>query len=186
MSSRFAVYALVATVLVGGTAFAADALVVSDTEHVEQLADALESGEAVDAVLRWTDPSREEVSVGTGGRPAVFGEGEDVGAARAVERALGELDAALEKEELPLRFGTLVVFTDGTDRAARVPQQEMLDAVNNSNYSVFAIGLGAEIDEEELDGIGRDGTAKAYSTWHLDTHEIVNDVIDGEPIAATW
>jgi hypothetical protein len=37
----------------------------------------------------------------------------------------------------------------------------MLEAVNNSKYSVFAIGLGAEIDEEELDGIGRDGTAMA-------------------------
>ena len=27
---------------------------------------------------------------------------------------------------------------------------------------------------------------KAYSTWHLDSHEIVNDSLDGIPIAATW
>ncbi len=27
---------------------------------------------------------------------------------------------------------------------------------------------------------------KAYSTWHLDDHEVVNDSLDGEPIAATW
>ena len=79
----------------------------------------------------------------------------------AVVQALEELDTALEKEKLPLRFGTLVVFTDGTDRAARVPQVDMLSAVEESKYSVFAIGLGAEIDEEELDGIGRDGTAMA-------------------------
>ena len=79
----------------------------------------------------------------------------------AVVMALAELDGALQKEELPLRFGTLVVFTDGTDRAARVPQADMLTAVSESKYSVFAIGLGAEIDEEELDGIGRDGTAMA-------------------------
>jgi hypothetical protein len=79
----------------------------------------------------------------------------------AVMSALEELDGALQKEELPLRFGTLVVFTDGTDRAARVSQADMLSAVSESKYSVFAIGLGAEIDEEELDGIGRDGTAMA-------------------------
>ena len=27
---------------------------------------------------------------------------------------------------------------------------------------------------------------KAYSTWHLDHHEVVNDFIDGTAIAATW
>lgn len=26
----------------------------------------------------------------------------------------------------------------------------------------------------------------AYSTWHLDRHEIVNDHVDGRAIAATW
>ncbi len=27
---------------------------------------------------------------------------------------------------------------------------------------------------------------KGYSTWHLDAHEVVNDSLDGIPIAATW
>ena len=30
------------------------------------------------------------------------------------------------------------------------------------------------------------GEAKAYSTWHLDHHEIVNDYIDGKAITVTW
>lgn len=30
------------------------------------------------------------------------------------------------------------------------------------------------------------GQAKAYSLWHLDRHEIVNDRIGGKPIAVTW
>ena len=34
--------------------------------------------------------------------------------------------------------------------------------------------------------IGASGTAKAYSTWHLEGHEIVNDELDGAAIAATW
>ena len=40
--------------------------------------------------------------------------------------------------------------------------------------------------EPVLGVVGKDGTAKCYSAWHLDEHEIVNDTIDGEPIAATW
>jgi hypothetical protein len=41
-------------------------------------------------------------------------------------------------------------------------------------------------DETVLGVVGRDGTARAYSTWVLDRHEIVNDVLDGLPIMATW
>ena len=40
--------------------------------------------------------------------------------------------------------------------------------------------------EPVLGVLGRDGTPKAYSAWQLEGHEIVNDVLDGEPIAATW
>ena len=41
-------------------------------------------------------------------------------------------------------------------------------------------------DESVLGVVGADGTAKAYSAWQLDGHEIVNDELDGLPIAATW
>jgi hypothetical protein len=41
-------------------------------------------------------------------------------------------------------------------------------------------------DEPVLGVVGVDGTAKCYSAWHLEAHEIVNDELDGEPIAATW
>lgn len=40
--------------------------------------------------------------------------------------------------------------------------------------------------EPVLGVVGADGTAKAYSAWQLERHEIVNDSLDGEPIAATW
>lgn len=41
-------------------------------------------------------------------------------------------------------------------------------------------------DEEPVIGIVIGGEARAYSTWQLDRHEIVNDVIDGVPFAVTW
>jgi hypothetical protein len=75
----------------------------------------------------------------------------------AVIQALGELDKALHATDVPLRFGTLVVFTDGTDRANRVPLQEMIDAVEASPHAVYAIGVGNEIDDSTLSRVGKSG-----------------------------
>jgi hypothetical protein len=82
----------------------------------------------------------------------------------AIVQALDALERALERDKAPLRFGTVVVFTDGTDRAARVPLQEMLDAVNASDYSIFAIGVGNEIDDGTLSRIGKDGYIRVEDT----------------------
>ncbi len=41
-------------------------------------------------------------------------------------------------------------------------------------------------DEQIIGVVGPKGTAVAYSTWYLDHHEIVNDVIDGVALAVTW
>jgi hypothetical protein len=81
----------------------------------------------------------------------------------AVVRGLEELDRALSHSEHALRFGTLVVFTDGTDRAARVPAAEMQRRVRESADDVFAIGLGAEIQESQLREIGKNGTTMAVN-----------------------
>jgi von Willebrand factor type A domain len=75
----------------------------------------------------------------------------------AVVQALRELDKTLHGSNVPLRFGTLVVFTDGTDRANRVPLQEMVDAVEGSPHAVYAIGVGHEIDDSTLSRIGKSG-----------------------------
>jgi uncharacterized protein YegL len=82
----------------------------------------------------------------------------------AVALGMEELTEALQKDKRPLKFGTLVVFTDGTDRAGRVTQQEMvetLDAEAHANHEVYAIGVGAELEEKQLSTIGRDGTEMA-------------------------
>jgi len=79
----------------------------------------------------------------------------------AVVRGLETLKTELSHAEHPLRVGTLVVFTDGTDHAARVSEGDMRQAIRDSEYDVFAIGLGAEISERELGEIGKNGTAMA-------------------------
>jgi hypothetical protein len=75
----------------------------------------------------------------------------------AVIQGLDKLDESLDRATVPLRFGTLVVFTDGTDRAARVSLQEMVDAIDAAQYEVYAIGVGNEIDDATLARIGRSG-----------------------------
>lgn len=40
--------------------------------------------------------------------------------------------------------------------------------------------------DEPLIAVAGKKTAKAYSTWHLDHHEVVNDVLDGQAITVTW
>lgn len=84
----------------------------------------------------------------------------------AVVQGLDELRKALDKDKRPLKFGTLVVFSDGTDRAARVSAEEMNEALADEKYAdfeIFAIGVGADIEqgEKSLGGIGRDGTELA-------------------------
>ncbi len=40
--------------------------------------------------------------------------------------------------------------------------------------------------DEPVMGMVINGEARAYSLWHLDAHEIVNDRIAGTAIAVTW
>jgi hypothetical protein len=41
-------------------------------------------------------------------------------------------------------------------------------------------------NSEPVMGLVMDGRAMAYSLWQLDAHEIVNDEVNGTPIAVTW
>jgi len=78
----------------------------------------------------------------------------------AVIEALTVLSKQMERAQQPLRFGTLVVFTDGTDHAHRVSREDLMKALDDvgEQISVFVIGVGAEIDSGELRAIGRSGT----------------------------
>jgi hypothetical protein len=81
----------------------------------------------------------------------------------AVVKGLEELKRALAGEPKPLKFGTLVVFTDGTDRAGRVKKEDMLEAMKKDDYKdydIYAIGVGAEMENSHLEDIGRTETIK--------------------------
>ena len=62
------------------------------------------------------------------------------------------------------------------------------DAIPAIDTPVFVAAAEADfmLDDELVIGLLGEGEAKAYSTWLLDRHEIVNDVIGRTPVAVTW
>jgi hypothetical protein len=77
----------------------------------------------------------------------------------AIIEALKVLDKQMQHATMPLRFATLVVFTDGSDSAHRVSHADLERALDQAEgrTSVFVIGVGAEIDPAELQAVGRSG-----------------------------
>jgi len=86
----------------------------------------------------------------------------------AIVKAVDKTEKQMARASQPLRFGTLVVFTDGTDRSHRVTAKAMHAQLDKSAVSVFVIGLGAEIDSGQLSKIGRDGFVKATNKSSID------------------
>jgi hypothetical protein len=98
----------------------------------------------------------------------------------AVVKAIQVLSKQLDKSPVPLRFGTLVVFTDGTDHAHRVTQSDMMAALDGVDFDVFVIGVGGEIDEAELKAIGRNGAALSRNPAEVgNSFERVAERIEG-------
>ena len=64
---------------------------------------------------------------------------------------------------------SIIVFTDGTDQAARYSREEAYAAVNNAPAEIkyYTIGLGSEIDETVLKKIGKTSHVFASDTAAL-------------------
>lgn len=62
------------------------------------------------------------------------------------------------------------------------------DAIPAIDEPQFVAGDQADFmkPEETVLGVVLNGVAKAYSLWHLDRHEIVNDWFGETPLAVTW
>jgi len=99
--------------------------------------------------------------------------------------AIEEVEVAEAEEALPPREFPYELI-EGEPMFTVVPK----DGIPAIDEPVFVSASAAEAfmqaDETVLGVVGKDGTAKCYSAWQLDSHEIVNDELDGTPIAATW
>lgn len=79
----------------------------------------------------------------------------------AVVWGVQQLDRELTTVQMPLKFGTLVVFTATRDIADRVTAVSMTDAVSTTQHEVYAAGVGRGVDARFLATIGR--TQSFYS-----------------------
>ncbi|MDH3206543.1 MAG: VWA domain-containing protein [Gemmatimonadota bacterium] len=80
----------------------------------------------------------------------------------AVQLGIGVVEQQLQNGASGVsQAGALVIFTDGTDQASRVPAAAALSAVAATDISIYSIGLRGEIDETFLSRIGRSGSAFA-------------------------
>jgi len=88
----------------------------------------------------------------------------------AIVAGLETIKAEVKKQKmLFVSHGVLVLFTDGTDQAARYTSQRAQSEIDTSGaaISVYTIGLGDEIDLERLRAFGKDGFAFANKAGQL-------------------
>jgi hypothetical protein len=73
----------------------------------------------------------------------------------------------------------------GGDRVHTILGPDAIRAIDEPQF-VRASEASFMRDDEPVVGVVQNGIAKAYSTWHLDHHEIVNDQIGGKAVSVTW
>lgn len=72
-----------------------------------------------------------------------------------------------------------------SDRLEVVVPKDAIPAIDRPEFESVAKAKGLNKNELVIGVIG-DREQRAYSTYQLDAHEIVNDVFEGRPIAVTW
>ena len=73
--------------------------------------------------------------------------------------------------------GAPIITVLPKDAIPAIDRPEFLSIAETEKYM-----QGEELVISVRDG----GSARAYSTWLLNHHEIVNDVVEGVPLAVTW
>jgi hypothetical protein len=74
---------------------------------------------------------------------------------------------------------------EGSTVSALLPP-DAIPAIDTPQFVSASKASAFMKDDEPVLGVILDGTAKAYSLWHLDRHEIVNDQLGDQSVAVTW
>ncbi len=85
----------------------------------------------------------------------------------SIPRAINVLESAGSHDVLTTR--TLVLFTDGTDEAMASTSKSALASIKSSEAYVFTLGLGGDVDQEELRSFGKDRFEWAEDSNKLET-----------------
>jgi hypothetical protein len=72
------------------------------------------------------------------------------------------------------------------DELHEVLPRDAIPAISNPEFEPAERADRSMSDEELVIGLVGESEQRAYSTWQLDRHEIVNDTFGGRPVAVTW
>ena len=81
---------------------------------------------------------------------------------------------------------TAMAGQPGLTEPVQVLPRDAIPAIDDPQFESVAEADRYLADNELMIGLVGDTEHRAYSTWQLDTHEIVNDVFEGRPVAVTW
>ena len=86
------------------------------------------------------------------------------------------------------RPSTTLVSSDGSEeyRLVTLLPRDGIAAINDPNFYGLEQANQEYSPDELVLGVSLNGDSRAYSTSLLNSHEIVNDTVGGEPIAVTW
>jgi hypothetical protein len=79
-----------------------------------------------------------------------------------------------------------VLTAQDPDRIEVVLPRDAIPAIDQPEFESVSVADRVMADDELVIGVVGEREQRAYSTWQLDRHEIVNDVFEGRPIAVTW
>ena len=71
------------------------------------------------------------------------------------------------------------------DTLIRVLPKDAIPSIDRPQFESVANARSFD-NREPVIGVIGEHEQRAYSTWQLDAHEIVNDTFEGRPIAVTW
>ncbi|MCH7496195.1 MAG: DUF3179 domain-containing protein [Candidatus Marinimicrobia bacterium] len=72
------------------------------------------------------------------------------------------------------------------DKMYYILPQDGIPAIDDPEFMSVSEAEKFMNDDELVLGLVVEGDARAYSTWHLDRHEIVNDYVGGAHVSVTW
>ncbi len=96
--------------------------------------------------------------------------------------------ARMMRPILLMTFGVLLFAgaQDLEDKLQVILPKDQIPAIDQPEFDPARAADRVMAAEELVIGLVGEREQRAYSTWQLDRHEIVNDVFEGAPVAVTW
>ncbi len=109
------------------------------------------------------------------------------GAASAEESSESAASTELDGPKFATSFSTPAESKERGDlKIATLLPRDAIPSIDSPKFIDVESANDQMGDDDLIIGVAIDGEHKAYSTAFLSSHEIVNDVIGGKPVAVTW